>query len=221
MKLPSEIAVMSLPNAILFPQALLPLYIFEPRYRAMLKDALASHRMFSIALMRETPIPGQLEPDPCNIACVGIIRAAVNLSDGTSNVLLQGLSRVRLTDFVEGKPYRLATVEELTSQHADDVVSDALAAKTAELVELRNTQGKVVPPNVLKSLVNVGDAETLADLVAFIFLSDIRDKQTLLETLDVRLRLRKLDQVLQREIDQLKLQHKAQGKLPDKHIGLN
>src|SRR5437870_582166 len=100
MKLPQEIAVMSLPDAILFPQALLPLYIFEPRYRAMLKDALATHRMFSVALMREQPRPGMTEPEPCDVACVGVVRAAVEMPDGTSNVLLQGLHRVRFTEFI-------------------------------------------------------------------------------------------------------------------------
>ena len=59
MQLPSEVSVMTLPNAILFPQALLPLYIFEPQYRRMLSDALDTHRMFSVAMRkpgrRDTP----------------------------------------------------------------------------------------------------------------------------------------------------------------------
>ncbi|MBI3192595.1 MAG: LON peptidase substrate-binding domain-containing protein, partial [Pedosphaera parvula] len=61
MEIPSEVPVMILPNAILFPQAMLPLHIFEPRYRRMLADALHSHRMFCVAMqkpgcVRETPV---------------------------------------------------------------------------------------------------------------------------------------------------------------------
>jgi Lon protease-like protein len=50
MELPHEVGIMTLPNAILFPQALLPLYVFEPRYRAMLRESLESQRMFAVAL---------------------------------------------------------------------------------------------------------------------------------------------------------------------------
>ncbi len=64
MKLPREVPVMTLPNATLFPQALLPLYIFEPRYRQMLADALNTHRMFSVAMQR----PGSLREAPAPVA---------------------------------------------------------------------------------------------------------------------------------------------------------
>src|SRR6267378_1924673 len=64
MKLPNEVPVMTLPNATLFPQALLPLYIFEPRYRRMLVDSLHSDRMFSVAMQR----PGRVRHLPFDFA---------------------------------------------------------------------------------------------------------------------------------------------------------
>ena len=67
MELPLEVPVMTLPSATLFPQALLPLYIFEPRYRRMLKDALDSNRMFSVAMQK----PGRTREIPCPVAGLG------------------------------------------------------------------------------------------------------------------------------------------------------
>ena len=67
MKLPREVPVMTLPNATLFPQALLPLYIFEPRYRHMLADALHSNRMFSVAMQK----PGTEREAPSPVAGLG------------------------------------------------------------------------------------------------------------------------------------------------------
>src|SRR6187455_127874 len=64
MQLPLEVPVMTLPSATLFPQALLPLYIFEPRYRKMLADALKGPRMFSVAMQK----PGRTRETPCPIA---------------------------------------------------------------------------------------------------------------------------------------------------------
>jgi Lon protease-like protein len=221
MKLPPEIAVMSLPNAILFPQVVLPLHIFEPRYRAMLRDALDTHRLFSVALMRGEPQAGVAEPEPHDVACVGIVRAAINLPDGTSNVLLQGVSRVRFTRYVEGKPYRLAEIAALPTTHAIGITPDVLAAKVADLLRARGALGFKMPENLMKTLVKVRDADTLADMVSFLLIQEMRDKQEMLETLDLRLRLRKLMRLFQSEIDQLNAQRQAPGPAPDKEFGPN
>src|SRR5277367_7125474 len=103
MKLPREVPVMTLPNATLFPQALLPIYIFEPRYRQMLADALHSHRMFSVAMQK----PGNTRESPSPVAGLGLIRVSVGHRDGTSHLILQGIARVQLTDTVSYKPYRV------------------------------------------------------------------------------------------------------------------
>src|SRR2546429_8729058 len=102
MELPREVPVMTLPDAILFPQALLPLYIFEPRYKRMLTDALGSHRMFSVALQK----PGRARETPCAVAGLGLIRAAVARKDRTADLVLPGIARVELTPAGRYKPYR-------------------------------------------------------------------------------------------------------------------
>src|ERR1039458_9059026 len=102
MKIPREAAVMTLPNATLFPQALLPLYIFEPRYRQMLADALHSSRMFAVAMQK----PGNIRESPSPVAGLGLIRVSVGHRDGTSHLILQGMARVELEGTVRYKPYR-------------------------------------------------------------------------------------------------------------------
>src|ERR1035437_1008900 len=83
MKIPREVPVMTLPNATLFPQALLPLYIFEPRYRQMLADALDSNRMFSVAMQKQ----GTSRETPSPVAGLGLIRVSVGHRDGTSHLV--------------------------------------------------------------------------------------------------------------------------------------
>ena len=82
MTLPDEVPVMTLPNATLFPQALLPLYIFESRYRQMLADALHSNRVMSVAMRK----PNSARETPTEIAGVGMIRVSVAHKDGTSHL---------------------------------------------------------------------------------------------------------------------------------------
>src|SRR6202051_759705 len=106
MKIPREIPVMTLPNATLFPHALLPLYIFEPRYRQMLADALHSNRMFSVAMQK----PGSTRETPSPVAGLGLIRVSVGHRDGTSHLILQGIARVEVGETVQRKPYRMHNV---------------------------------------------------------------------------------------------------------------
>src|SRR5215475_891826 len=148
MKLPRETPVMTLPNATLFPQALLPLYIFEPRYRQMLSDALHSNRMFTVAMQK----PGRKRESPCPVGGLGLIRASVAGKDGTSHLILQGLARVELVEAVRYKPYRVQRIRALETTEADSVAVDALGAKVGELVSQRLEQGSAVPVHVLSKI---------------------------------------------------------------------
>src|SRR5262249_33289959 len=131
MELPAAVPVMTLPSATLFPQALLPLYVFEPRYRKMLADMLRTDRMFSVAMQQ----PGKQRESLCPIAGLGLIRVSVGHQDGTSHCMLQGLTRIELLQTVQTKPYRVASIRPLQAPASDSVVLDALVAKVHELVE--------------------------------------------------------------------------------------
>jgi Lon protease-like protein len=217
MKIPPEVPVMTLPNATLFPQALLPLYIFEPRYRQMLADALHSNRMFSVAMQR----PGNSRETPAPIAGLGLIRVSVGHSDGTSHLILQGLARVELKEAVRYKPYRIQRIRPLETPPCDNVKVDALVAKVRELLEERielglpfpfpvmspekgskenSTSPSFSPKEILSYLDSITDPEQAADLVSCAVLPGAVERQTILETVDVEARLRRLIHFLLAEI---------------------
>src|SRR3954471_24097143 len=101
--LPETAPVMPLPGALLFPHALLPLHIFEPRYREMLARALGAERMFCVSLIKPPRHDWQTVDHFYDVATIGLIRASVERADGTSNLILQGLQRVRFTGFLQDK----------------------------------------------------------------------------------------------------------------------
>src|SRR4029077_927054 len=115
MKMPREAPVMTLPNATLFPQALLPLYIFAPRYRQMLADALHSNRVFAVAMQK----PGNSRETPLPVAGLGLVRVSVAHRDGTSHLILQGLTRVELEETVRSRPYRIHRIKPLRTPPCD------------------------------------------------------------------------------------------------------
>ena len=97
--LPPELPLFPLPNVVLFPAALLPLHIFEPRYRAMVADALDNERLIGMAMLRpgwESNYEGT--PAVYPIGCAGFITHADELPDGRYNILLRGLEKFRILD---------------------------------------------------------------------------------------------------------------------------
>lgn len=219
MVLPNSVPVMTLPSATLFPQALLPLYIFEPRYRRMLADMLTSERMFSVAMQK----PGRVRETPCTVAGLGLIRVSVAHGDGTSHLILQGLTRVEITGTVQTKPYRVASIRPLNASGSDSVAIDALVAKVHELVEERVRLGPFPFPfstlknpdaekkaageksqftarEILDYLESLPDADQVADLVTCALLPDAVQRQTILETVDIEQRLKHLIHFLLLEV---------------------
>ena len=191
---------MPLPGAVLFPHALLPLYIFEPRYRDMLEHALQHDRMFSVTLIKPSCPEWQAPEDFFHFATVGLIRACVGRSDGTSNLVLQGLHRVRFTSFAQESPFPVAKIEVIESSNDPTVETEALGEKVVELYRKLKRNGRQLPSKIDDYLTQLGDLEMLADLVASTFVDDPLRRQRMLEEPSVNQRLRLLITFLQDEI---------------------
>ena len=191
---------MPLPGAVLFPHALLPLYIFEPRYRDMLEHALRKHRMFCVTLIKPSCLEWHDAEDFFHLATIGLIRACVGRGDGTSNLILQGLQRVRLTEFPQKTPFPMARIDVIESRDAQTVETEALAEKVLELYGKLKRDGRKLPAKVDLYLSQLGDVEMLADLVASTFVNDPLRRQHVLEAVSLNQRLRLLIQYLRDEI---------------------
>lgn len=195
-RIPREVPIMVLPNAVLFPHSLLPLHIFENRYRQMLSHCLTGERMYSVALAKT----GIREPkgveDLRSVAGIGLIRACVGNENGTSNLVLQGLARVRIVDWTQEEPFRIAEIELIESRITNAVEADALGEKVKELCVRIQQLGLPLPPNLLEQMHQIDSPEILADVVGAAFVSELAPRQQLLESPDVSERLRLLIQIL-------------------------
>ncbi len=213
---------MTLSNTVFFPHAMLPLYIFEPRYRQMLEEALQGDRLFVVA--REDVLRGQstgeFEP-PFPVATVGVIRASHQEDDGCSHLILQGLARVKFSRIVREQPYRLGEFEALSSiGGGDDTLSD-MRSQLADAVRSRQCLATEEPAEIYDFLDDLADPETYLDLVSFTLCDDSDTKQQLLETLDTRRRYRRLLDYLQRTNDQLRLEKQLRGNLKEDRLDRN
>ena len=119
--LPPTIPIFPLSNVVLFPNVLLPLHIFEARYRAMVSDALAGDRIIGMALLQpryEENYEGC--PPVFTVGCAGVITHAEPLGDGRFNIVLRGVERFRITGEDPGAAYRIAHVDWLPESISDE-----------------------------------------------------------------------------------------------------
>ena len=180
MPLPPTIPIFPLPNVVLFPNVFLPLHIFEPRYRAMVRDALASDRIIGMVLLRpgfEADYAGR--PPVYPIGCAGLITHSEPLSDGRYNIVLRGLEKFRMTREEGGQPYRLAQVEAL-AEAAQDNDKPAmhqhrrrLESLLAAAMEHRGSGEPKLPPHI-------SDDDLVNALAQYLALEPI-ERQALLE----------------------------------------
>jgi len=106
-----KIPIFPLPNVVFFPKVFLPLHIFEERYKTMLIDALHGNQKIGMILLQEGWERDYFGAPPVHhVGCIGKIEAHEKLPQGRFNILLRGLSRFEIVDFVQEEPYRVARV---------------------------------------------------------------------------------------------------------------
>jgi ATP-dependent Lon protease len=179
-----ELPVFPLPQVTLFPRAVMPLHIFEPRYRAMLADAMATHRCMALA-----PIVNDDEPPAiARVAGLGVVMKHEALPDGRSYIVLRGLARVALDELPFVSPYRRARARVLVEQPTPvtDVERAALRAAAAGFVAEVRRRDLEVELELPEKL----DVGSVADLCAAHIVLDADVRQQALEELDVAERVR-------------------------------
>tara|TARA_B100002019_G_scaffold268815_1_gene261092 strand:+ start:3282 stop:3881 length:600 start_codon:yes stop_codon:yes gene_type:complete len=159
---------------------MLPLRIFEDRYRKMLSDVLKKERMFAIVAERERhPTDGTLEEPPFDVATIGLIRVSKKHEDGTSFVMLQGVSRIRIREIVRESPYRV-----VSGKVFDTIVEKGKPIcrnKIIDALEQNNKLGGDVSKETLEYLIMVEDDSSFIDLAAFTLCKNSIRKQAMLE----------------------------------------
>jgi Lon protease-like protein len=187
-----KVRLFPLPNLVMFPHVMQPLHVFEQRYRYLLEDALAGDRLVAMAALApgwENNYEGR--PSLYPMACLGRIAAYCRLQDGTYNVLLLGLQRVRLRrELTPGRRFR-----EAEAQWCKDICSTCSAARHRALRdELGKALLRILPilPEAQLQLDQLLETDVplgvLTDVISYMIDLDVSSKQLLLGEVDVRRR---------------------------------
>ena len=192
-----RVPIFPLAGALLFPRSQLPLHIFEPRYRAMVRDALASDKLIAMVQPRDSGDGGGAEPPALfEIGCIGRISACDELDDGRFNIVLEGLSRFRIAREAEvSTPYRQVDADRDGFEEEVDAVLGI--AQRAEVEREAKAYADALGYSVDWESVGRLDDEMLVNGISQIAPLDVGSKQALLEANDLAMRADLLVQFMQ------------------------
>ncbi len=193
--------VLPLRDTVVFPDTMIPLTIGQERSIKLIDDVLAGDRLLAMVTSRdaeiETPGPDLLYP----VGTVGLAHKMIKLPDGTMRILVQGLQRVRVKEYVREEPYLVAHIEKIEDVSTESKESDALRASLLSVFSKIVALVPYLPEELEMAAANVEEPGPLTFLIASTMRIKAEDKQALLEEDDVEQRMRKLIGILTRELD--------------------
>jgi ATP-dependent Lon protease len=221
--LPSELPVLPLRDTVLFPNSFMPLAVARESSVRLIDEAIANGKLIAVFTQRD---PGVEEPSQADLYTVGTathIHKMFKLPDGSLRLIVQGLSRLRLDEVIENKPYlraRVSPVADATND-ADHLEIDALARNIKTSFQQVVSLSPLLSDDLQTLAMNIDEPGRLADFIAS-SLSTIGSavKQEVLETLDIRTRMDTLNRVLIKELEVLELGSKIQSQVQSE-VGRN
>ncbi len=213
LKIPDVLPLLPLRDVVVYPFMIIPLFVGREMSVKAVDSALAGDRMILLAtqheISEEDPAPDKIY----EVGTVAMIMRMLKLPDGRVKILVQGLTKARITEFINEKPFYTVRIERMTDLPLVDISLETEALirtvreQLAKVIEL----GKQISPEVMVILENIQDAGSMADLIASNLGLKVADAQQLLEMNDPVARLTKVNEFLNREVELLSVQAKIQS----------
>ncbi len=212
-QIPSTLPLLPVRDIVVFPYMVLPLFVGRKGSIEAVDDALASDRMLMMTAQRDAELEEPGPEDLYTIGTVGMIVRMLKLPDGRVKILIQGLTKARLKKFIQHEPYFRVEIDVLKEEEeaAVPVEVEALMRNAKEQLDRVITLGKSIPQDVLIVAESINEPGRLADLVASNLGLKVEDGQLVLEIEDSVERLRRVAELLNRELELITIQQKIQA----------
>jgi len=210
---PLELPIIPVREMTLFPKMITPVLIGREPSRLALEGATDGR----VVLVAQKDSRGEpTEDNMFGFGTLAKVQQTIRLPDGSLQVLVEGISRARVEEWVQGRPYLVARVEEVPelAEEMPPELSARMRVVVGQLREMAGLGGEV-RPDLIVAAMNTDEPGHLADLVASQLVSDTKDRQEILEQTDYVKRLEKVSLVLAEELELLKLRSQVQGQLQE------
>ncbi len=210
--IPKEIPLLPTRDVVVFPYMLIPLFIGRDISAKAVDEALSKDRLIFIAAQKDPSIEFPSANDVYHTGTVAMIMRMVKLPDGKIKIIVQGLIRAKVVEFLQFSPFIKVKIEPIKEPQITEIPLEveAYIRSVKENLEKASSLGKPIPPEVVAVANTIDDPGKLADLVAANLGIKAKEAQEILETIDPIERLKKVANFLLKEIELLELQQKIQ-----------
>ena len=208
--IPAKLPVLLLRDIVIFPYMIAPLFVGREKSKNAIDQSLSTNRMILLLTQKDMEIEDPKREDVFEMGTVALIMRMLKLPDGRVRILAQGLIRARIESFEEDGPYITAKLQVVHEPEKADktLEAEALIRNVRNGLEKATSLGKNIPPEVLIIATNVDEPGRLADLTASNLELKIEEAQEILEIVDPLQRLKKVYELLTRELELLDVQSK-------------
>jgi ATP-dependent Lon protease len=214
--IPEIIPILPLQNVMVFPKTMIPLEVTGSA-SVLVDEAMTKDRLVGLIMSKKEPeTPNQYGKDDLHeVGVCAVILKMAKTTENRTQLLLQGLSRFSIKELVEGKPYQQASINLLEEKEVKDLETEALMSNLLALFDRILKLSPFLPPEFGPMAKSIAEAGTLADLIASIINAPVEEKQKVLDTVDVKQRLKELTRMVNHQMDVLELGNKIQTKVKD------
>jgi ATP-dependent Lon protease len=211
--IPAALPILPLREMVPFPDTLTPLAVGQERSVRLVNDVLSGERMLALVASRDPSIEEPAPDDLYDVGVAGVVARMLKVPDGTIRILVQGTERVRIGDYVAEEPYLVARTERLPDRIEPSPELEALTRNVQRTFTEIIEQIPYLPEELQLAVANVDEPSALTHLIAGALRISTEEKQELLEQLDVTARLRRLSEVLARELEVIQLGSRIQSQV--------
>ncbi|MBU4388070.1 MAG: endopeptidase La [Proteobacteria bacterium] len=213
-KLPEILSILPLFDATLFPKMVVPVIIMQRESIQLVDEAMSKDRTIGLILSKSSEIKTKYTPDDLyKFGTTALILKMAKIEDNRAQLLVQGLGRFKIKDFIKGKPYLQAKVENLQDIETKSKKIDALISNLISLFTKVVEFSPGLSPDILSMAKSIQMPGILADMIASIINSTLEEKQKVLETLDIKNRLQEVTRLVNYQLEVLELGNKIQSQV--------
>ena len=213
-ELPEILSILPLFDATLFPKMVVPIVIMQRESIQLVDEAMSKDRTIGLILSKNSEVKSKYTPDDLyKFGTTALILKMAKNEDNRAQLLVQGLGRFKVKDFIKGKPYLQARVENLQDIETKSKEIDALMANLIGLFTKVVEFSPGLSPDILSMAKSIQVPGILSDMIASIINSTLEEKQKVLETLDIKKRLEEVTRLVNYQLEILKLGNKIQSQV--------
>jgi len=210
LQVPKKLPIIMLRDIVVFPYMVIPLFVGREKSLNAIDYSLSSHRMILLLSQKNMEVEKPKREDIYEVGTVALIMRMLKLPDGRVRILAQGLVRGKIKNLNEDKPYYLADVKVVheLEEKEKSIEVEALIRNARSGLEKASSLGKDIPPEVMILAANIDEPGRLADLIAANLELKVSKAQRILEIADPVLRMKRVYELLTRELELLDVQSK-------------